>query len=93
LFRSINRHGKVGKRLRHHAVATIFKARAAEAGLDPSAYSGHSLRAGFATAVAAAGVEERAIAKETRHRPNAVLRRYIQDGELFARNLAAEIGL
>lgn len=74
LFRSINRQGKVGKRLSDHAVARIVKARAAQAGLDPSAYSGHSLRAGFATAAAAAGIEERAIAKVTRHRSTAVWR-------------------
>ena len=33
LFRSINRHGKVGKRLSDHSVARIVKARAAQAGL------------------------------------------------------------
>lgn len=93
VFRSVNRHGQIGARLSGHAVARIVKARAAQGGLDPTLYSGHSLRAGFATAAATAGVEERAIAKVTRHRSTAVLRRYIRDGELFARNTTAEIGL
>lgn len=31
------------------------------AGLDPTKFAGHSLRAGLATATAAAGVSERAI--------------------------------
>lgn len=56
-------------------------------------FYGHSLRAGFATAAAAAGVEERAIMKQTRHRSSATVRRYIRDGELFARNLSQEVGL
>jgi hypothetical protein len=33
------------------------------------------------------------IMRQTRHRSTAVVRRYIRDGELFQRNLAAEIGL
>ncbi|OHV18258.1 hypothetical protein BK022_00360 [Methylorubrum extorquens] len=67
--------------------------RAAAAGLDPTLFSGHSMRAGFATSAALAGVEERLIMRQTRHRSAATVRRYIRDGELFARNLAAEVGL
>ena len=69
------------------------RSTAARAGLDPAPFSGHSMRAGFATSAAAAGVEERVIMKQTRHRSVAVVRRYIREGELFARNLAAELGL
>ena len=57
--------------------------------LDPTDYAGHSLRAGFATSAAAAGVEEREIARQTGHQSMAVLRRYIREGELFRRNPAA----
>ncbi|WP_407522725.1 hypothetical protein [Methylobacterium oryzisoli] len=64
----------------------------ARAELEAEKFSGHSLRAGFATA-AAASVEERAIMKQTRHRSSATVRRYIRDGELFARNLSQEVGL
>ena len=67
--------------------------RAAAAGLDPGPFSGHSMRAGFATSAAAAGVEERLIMRQTRHKSAQTVRRYIRDGELFARNLAAEVGL
>jgi hypothetical protein len=31
--------------------------------------------------------------RQTRHRSATVVRRYIREGELFARNLSAEIGL
>jgi integrase len=55
--------------------------------------SGHSLRAGLATAAAAAGVQERVIAATTGHRSMTVLRRYIRDGNLFSENAAAAVGL
>ena len=45
--------------------------------------SGHSLRAGYATAAAAAGVEERKIANVTRHRNLPVLRGYIRAATAF----------
>ncbi|MBM6582983.1 site-specific integrase [Microvirga sp. BT689] len=92
-FRSVDRHGRLGERLSTRAVAKIVQRRAGLAGLDAQAFSGHSLRAGFATSAAAAGVEERIIMKTTRHRSTSVLRRYIHDGRLFERNLAAEVGL
>jgi integrase len=93
VFRHLTRHGRLGPRLSTNAFAAIVQRRAAQAGLDPNAFSGHSLRAGFATTAAAVGVEERVIMRQTRHRSSTVVRRYIRDGELFRRNLAAEIGL
>ncbi len=93
VFRSVDRHGKVGVSLSDRAVALILKGRTGRAGLDPAAFSGHSLRAGFATSAARAGIEEREIMATTRHRSAAVLRRYIRDGRLFARNVTAEMGL
>ena len=92
-FRSINRHGRLGNRLSDRAIAQIVQRRAAKAGLDPTGFSGHSMRAGFATSAAALGIEERIIMRQTRHRSTAVVRRYIRDGELFERNLAREVGL
>ncbi|HEV2564186.1 MAG TPA: tyrosine-type recombinase/integrase [Microvirga sp.] len=93
VFRGINRHGRIGRRLSTDAVSAIVQRRAAAVGLDPTLFSGHSMRAGFATSAALAGVEERLIMRQTRHRSSATVRRYIRDGELFARNLAAEVGL
>ncbi|MFG5121728.1 tyrosine-type recombinase/integrase [Methylorubrum sp. POS3] len=93
VFRGINRHGRIGSRLSTDAVSEIVQKRAATAGLDPTIFSGHSMRAGFATSAAAAGVEERLIMRQTRHRSAQTVRRYIRDGELFDRNLAAEVGL
>jgi len=65
-------------------VALIVKRRAqAAGGVPPALLSGHSLRAGYATAAAAAGVEERKIANVTRHRNLPVLRGYIRAATAF----------
>lgn len=93
VFRGINRHGRIGRRLSTDAVSEIVQRRAGAAGLDPTLFSGHSMRAGFATSAALAGVEERLIMRQTRHRSAQTVRRYIRDGELFARNISKEIGL
>ncbi len=77
-------------------MALIVKRRARLIGLDPAAFSGHSLRAGLATAAAAAaaahGVEERTIMRQTRHVGSSV-RRYIRDGEMFFGNASGRVGL
>ena len=94
LFRPVNRHGQVGeRRLSDKAVALVVKRAAAAAGYDPARFSGHSLRAGLATAAAAAGKSERAIMEQTGHKSAAMVRRYIRDGSLFRDNAASGIGL
>lgn len=94
LFRAIDRHGNLQPgRLSDKAVALVVKRWAAAAGLDPTKYAGHSLRAGLATAAAAAGVNERVIMNQTRHRSVMMVRRYIRDGSLFRENAAAMVGL
>jgi integrase len=89
LFRPVDKHGTaLARRLSAHSVAVIVKRIAAVAGYDPRLFSGHSLRAGLATAAAAAGKSERAIMRQTGHRSEVMLRRYIRDGELFLENAA-----
>jgi site-specific recombinase XerD len=92
-FRSITRHSKMGVSLSDRAVAEIIKRRAKVAGLEYHEFSGHSLRAGLATAAAQAGVSERVIAKQTGHKSLPVLRGYIREGSLFTENAAAKVGL
>jgi len=76
------------------AVALVVKRSAQRvAGLDPERFVGHSLRAGLATSAAAAGVEERKIARQTGHQSLMILRRYIGDGDLFRGNAAGAVGL
>jgi site-specific recombinase XerD len=50
IFRKIDRHGNLGTgRLSDRSVARIVKRIVAATGINPDAYSGHSLRAGFVT--------------------------------------------
>jgi integrase len=93
LFRSVTRHGKICGRMSGYAVALVLKRYAVATGLESTAYSGHSLRAGLATSAAIAGASERSIMAQTGHRSSAMVRRYIRDGSLFRENAAAKVGL
>lgn len=94
LFRSINRHGQLQPgRLTDQVVALVVKRAADAAGLDAGHFSGHSLRAGLATAAAMAGASERSIMAQTGHKSVNMVRRYIRDGSLFRENAAACVGL
>jgi site-specific recombinase XerD len=92
VFRSVDRHGHVADtRLSGEAVAVVVKTRAEAAGLDPARYSGHSLRAGLATSAATAGVPAYKIRQQTGHASDAMLGRYIRDGELFWKNAVSAV--
>jgi integrase len=94
VFRSVNRHGDAGiGRLSAAAVNLIIKRAAKSAGLDPVGYSGHSLRAGFATTAALNGATERQIANQTGHRSLETLREYIRPARLFSDNAVSSLGL
>jgi len=94
VFRGMNRHGQQRTaRISSRAVADIIKRTAQSAGLDPTRYSGHSLRAGHATTAARAGAHERVIMAQTGHRSERTVRRYIRLGELFRENSANTLGL
>lgn len=85
LFREVDRAGRVGSgRLSDRAVSRIVKSAAARVGIDPASVSGHSLRSGLATSAAAAGAPERSIMRTTGHRSEAMVRRYIRAGSVFA---------
>lgn len=89
VFRRVDKSGKVLRSpLSPGAVATIVKQRVGQIGLDPRNYSGHSLRAGFATCAAAAGLSAWDIKRQTGHVSDAILGRYIRESEQF-RHLAA----
>ncbi|MEC5292809.1 site-specific integrase [Aurantimonas sp. C2-3-R2] len=92
IFRGMTRHGRVGdQRLSGEAVSIVVKERLAAAGFDPEGFSGHSLRAGFATSAAQAGASSWKIRQQTGHASDAMLSRYIRDGELFIENAVAAL--
>ena len=72
-------------------VSLVIKKYAKLAGLDPSKYSGHSLRSGFATSTAEFGAEERSIMAMTGHKSTQMVRRYIQESNLFKQNALNKI--
>jgi site-specific recombinase XerD len=93
LFRAINRHGQLAlKPLTAQVVSLIIKENLPNQELT-SKFSGHSLRAGFATTAALAGVQEYAIMKQTGHKRSDTLKKYIRSRELWKDNPAAKIGL
>lgn len=79
IFRQvIERMAACSGRLDGRTVAVIIKKRAATAGLPAERYSGHSLRAGFATSAALAGIDAVLIARQTGHRTSKSLAAYIR---------------
>jgi len=92
IFRSIDRHGHIAPdRLSGGAVSAIIKKRVEAAGFDPDTFSGHSLRAGLATSAAMAGASMWKIRQQTGHTSDAMLLRYIRDGDMFTDNAAGTI--
>jgi integrase len=82
LFRPVSKTGRVfGSWLSASAIAMIVKRRTAQIGIDPQQYSGHSLRAGFVTSAAVAGLPVWKIKSQTGHVSDAVLGRYIRESE------------
>lgn len=87
LFRSVLKNGQPSlHRLSDKSINLIIKKCTKAIGLDPDLYGAHSLRHGFATSAALAGVEERIIMKQTRHRSVEMVRHYINEADLFVNN-------
>ena len=77
IFRPVDRHGHLASdRLSGEAVSLIVKERVAAASIDPTGFSRHSLRAGFATSAVQAGVSTLKIRSQTGHASDAMLARY-----------------
>lgn len=92
IFRGVNRHGFISdKQLSPEAVALIIKSHAERIGLDPSRFSGHSLRAGLVTSAAQAGVSNFKIKAQTGHKSDAMLNRYVRDARIFIDNAVGEL--
>ena len=87
IFRPVSQSGQVAaERLSGEAVSLVLKERIAAVGINPASYSGHSLRAGFATSAVMAGASTWKIRAQTGHASDAMLSRYVRDGELFISN-------
>ena len=84
---------KIGKifNISDKNVSLIIKKYISICGLDESKYGGHSLRSGFATSAAESGAEERNIMAMTGHKTAQMVRRYIQEANLFKNNALNKI--
>jgi integrase len=92
LFRRFSKGSKLSmNRLSDQTVALLIKEYLKLAGIDSKNYSGHSLRSGFATSAAEAGVEERNIMAMTGHKSTEMVRRYIKEANLFKNNALNKI--
>ena len=79
LFRSVDRHDNIAdKPLSAQSVALIVKDAVRRLGGDPSKVSGHSLRAGYCTQAAIAGLQPYQIREQTGHTSDLMLARYIR---------------
>ncbi len=94
VFRAVDRHGNAKARpMAPDSISRVVKKRAKAAGLDPSRYSGHSLRAGFVTGASEGGAHDTDIMRQTAHRSLATLHRYRRASGLFTNNAASRLGL
>jgi integrase len=92
IFRPLSRHeGVSAGRLSSAAVALVIKHRTRQIGLDPTKYSGHSLRAGLITSAARLGVSVWKIKAQSGHRSEAMVSRYVRDEDLFNNNAAGAV--
>lgn len=94
-FRQVDRWGHLGDApLTPQSIAIIVKRRAKAAGQKPEDFAAHSLRSGFATSAARAGVAERNIMRHGAWKSVDVMRGYIEAGELFSSdNPTTKLGL
>lgn len=87
LFRPIEVQGRLShERLSGEAISILIKKRVAAAGLNPKSFSGHSLRAGFATSASLADVPGWRIRQQTGHSSDQMLTRYIRWMPTFSDN-------
>lgn len=82
VFRGLTKGHHVRKtRISDKSIALIVKHYAGLMGMNPDDYGAHSLRHGFATSAAQHHVEERQIMRQTRHKSQAIVRRYIDEAD------------
>jgi len=92
LFRGFKRNKELREeQLSDKAVALIVKKYVRMAGLDENSFAGHSLRRGFATSAAQHDVDALTIMRQTRHKSEKMVHRYIEQGNIFKDNALARM--
>ncbi len=92
LFCAVTKAGRLtGEPLSDKAVARLVKQAAERAGLDPERYSGHSLRAGLATAAGDSGANLADLMRQTRHKSTQVALAYLRPADLWRNNVTQKV--
>lgn len=92
LFRAFKRNQALRpEQLSDKSVALIVKKHIKKAGLDETDFAGHSLRRGFATSAAQHDIDTLSIMRQTRHKSEKMVHRYIEQGNLFNNNPLARM--
>lgn len=92
LFCAVTKAGRpTGEALSDKAVARLVKQAAARSGLDPGRYSGHSLRAGLATAAGDGGANLADLMRQTRHKSTQVALAYLRPADLWRNNVTERV--
>ena len=87
VFRGFTRNHTIRKtKISDKTIALIVKHYVGLMGMDPKDYGAHSLRHGFATSAAQHQVDERQIMRQTRHKSQAIVRRYIDEADRLIDN-------
>ncbi|GGK68556.1 recombinase [Nocardia camponoti] len=96
-FRPIDRHGNVRPMaLDAESLTDILRRHLTTLGYTTAEikkFSGHSLRAGFVTAALRAGANERQIMRQTRHKSEAMVRRYQRENAPLVDNAVNSLPL
>ena len=90
VYRCIDRWGNVsGRRLSAQAVSLVVKDAVRSIGLDPTGFSGHSLRAGWISECSKRKIPKMAIRAVTGHSSDAMVDLYGRTSELFEQSAGA----
>jgi integrase len=88
LFCAVTKGDKVtGEKLSEKAVVRLIKQAAADAGLDPETFSGHSLRRGLLTAGADNRAQLAELMRQSRHRSAQSVLGYLEPADLWRNNV------
>lgn len=92
VFRRLGKGGRVlTTGLSPYSVGRVVKQYAEAVGLDPRAYGGHSLRAGFLTSAALGGANLFRLMDQSGHRSVQTLRGYVRRAEEFRQHPGADL--
>jgi len=94
VFRSFySRGGMRPTAMTSHEVARIVKRYAGAIGMNSDSFAGHSLRAGFATAVLREGARREKAMAQTGHKSQDVFNSYVRDTDALEDNAVYKLGL